>query len=56
MKENNIIDIKKKTHFNVNSTLLIQESIFLSTILKGEYLETYSITPIISIDDIKIQK
>lgn len=55
MKENNIIDIKKKTHFNLNSTLLIQESVFLSTILKGGYLETYSITPIVSIDDIKIK-
>ena len=55
MVKMNGIDVRKKSPFTIDSSILVSEKLFPSKIIKGEYLETYAITPIILIDEIKIQ-
>ncbi|MFX1394727.1 MAG: hypothetical protein ACFFAH_14295 [Promethearchaeota archaeon] len=51
----NVIDVKEKIQFIIKSTLLIPEELLNSQIIKGDYLLTFTITPIIFIENIKIR-
>ena len=51
----NDIDVRKKTPFTINSSILVSEKLLPSKIIKGEYLETYAVTPIILIENINIR-
>ena len=48
-----IIDVRKKSPFAIDSTLLVPDELFPSQEIEGGYLETYAITPIILIEKIK---
>jgi len=50
----NVIDVKIKKVFMIESKVLISEEILSSREIKGDYLETYAITPIILIENVKI--
>ena len=50
-----LIDVRKRSQFKINSTLLISGDLFPSCEIEGEYLETFAITPIIIIENIKIK-
>ncbi len=51
----NNIDVRKKSPFTIESSILVSEKLYPSQIIKGEYLETYTTTPIIVIDKINIR-
>ena len=51
----NLIDVRKKNHFIIQSTLLVPEELLPSSEIKGDYLETYYITPIILIENIQVR-
>jgi len=50
-----VIDVRTKKSFTIESTLLVPEDLFPPCEVKGDYLETFSITPIIIIEGIKIR-
>ncbi|HEC38860.1 hypothetical protein LCGC14_1257490 [marine sediment metagenome] len=51
----NDIDVRKKIPFSINSSILVSEKLLPSRLIKGEYLETYAVTPTISIEKIGIR-
>ncbi|KKL87614.1 hypothetical protein LCGC14_1932970 [marine sediment metagenome] len=51
----NVIDVEHKKPYVIESRVLISEKLLPSREFKGEYLETYAITPIILIENIKIR-
>jgi hypothetical protein len=51
----NVIDVRKKSPFIVDSTMLVPKKLLPPYKIEGNYLETYAITPIILIENIKIQ-
>jgi hypothetical protein len=51
----NIIDVRKKNPFIIESTILVPEELLPSQMIIGEYLVAFAITPIILIENIKIQ-
>ena len=51
-----IIDVRKKSPFAIDSTLLVPDELFPSQEIEGGYLETYAITPIILIEKITVRK
>ncbi|MFX1499207.1 MAG: hypothetical protein ACFFBH_16950 [Promethearchaeota archaeon] len=50
----NLIDVRTKIPFIIDSSLLISEDLLPSYEIKGEYWETLAITPVIIIENIKI--
>ena len=50
-----VIDVKKRSSFIIESNQLVSEELLPSCKIKGDYLETYAITPIIFIDKKKIR-
>ncbi len=55
MVKMNDIDVRKKSPFTIVSSILVSEKLLPSKTIKGEYLETYAITPTIIIDKIDIR-
>jgi hypothetical protein len=51
----NIIDVRKKPTFIIESTLMVPEELLPPKEIKGDYLETYAITPIFLIENIQIR-
>ena len=52
----NLIDVKTQSPFKIESKFLVSEELLPSREIEGKYLETYAITPIILIENIKIRK
>ena len=50
-----MIDVRTKSPFTIESTLLIPDDLYPSQEIDGGYLVTYAITPIIFIENIKVR-
>jgi len=51
----NVIDVRTKSQFTIESSLLVPEELLASREIEGGYLETYAITPIFLIEKIKVR-
>ena len=50
-----LIDVRKRPQFKIISSLLVSKDLLPPCEIEGDYLETYAITPIIIIENIKIK-
>jgi hypothetical protein len=50
-----MIDVRIKSPFKIESTLLVPDELFPFQEIEGDYLETYAITPIIYIENIEVR-
>ena len=51
-----MIDVRTKSPFNIESTLLVPDELLPAQKIEGDYFVTYAINPVILIENIKVRK